>query len=101
VECPAAVRHFHANLPVGAGNADSRDLASGVTVNVREAFLHDAENSGFQFLWEPLELIGNFQGYFDFAALAKSFQEQTETRRKTDLIQKRRMQQMSDRSHLV
>ncbi len=70
-------------------------------MNVREAFLHNPKNSGLQFLRESLETIWNFQSYFDFATLFKSFQEQAETRGKTNLIQKRRMQQMSDRSYLV
>ena len=70
-------------------------------MDVREAFLHNPENGGLQFLRESLKTIWNFQSYFDFATLFKSFQEQAETRGKTNLIQKRRMQQMSDRSYLV
>jgi hypothetical protein len=69
-------------------------------MNVREAFLHNPENSGFQFLRESLETIWNFQSYFDFAALFKPFQKQTETGRKTNLIQQRGMQQMRDRAQL-
>jgi hypothetical protein len=34
---------------------------------------------GFQFLWDSLEIMSNFQSYLDFAALSKSFQEQTQS----------------------
>jgi hypothetical protein len=101
LRAPCLIPHLHLHFISLTSDADGGNATPRVTMNVREAFLHNPENGGFQFLWESPKTIWNFQSYFDFAAFFKPFQEQTQTRRKTNLIQQRRMQQMSDRSYLV
>src|SRR6266699_5149426 len=93
----ALVPHLQLHFISLTNDADGGNATPRVTMNVREALLHHPENSGFQFLRESREIVGNFQSYSDFAALFKAFQKQTETGRKTNLIQQRRMQQMRDR----
>src|SRR5207248_2618461 len=45
-----------------------------------------SRDPGANILRESLKTIWNFQSYFDFATLFKSFEEQAETRGKTNLI---------------
>ena len=51
-----SILHFYANVAVGASNENFRHRATGVSVNVGEAFLHHPKNSGLQLLRETAKI---------------------------------------------
>ena len=55
-------------------------VASGMSVNVRQAFLHYAENSSFEILRETAKIIGEREINFDLAPFCEPFEEQTKSR---------------------
>jgi len=65
-------------------------------MNVGEAFLHDPENSDFQILRESPEIGREIEINLNLAAFGEPFHKQTKSRRETDFIQQRWMQQMRD-----
>jgi len=54
----SSISHVYADLAGGASSANLRHGATGMSMNVREAFPHYAENSGFQILRGAAKIIG-------------------------------------------
>jgi hypothetical protein len=53
-------------------DSNQRNLASRVTMNVGQTFLHQAEYDEFHFGWEASQVLGNLQINFKTAALRKT-----------------------------
>src|SRR5580693_7389756 len=65
-----------------------------MTMDVRQAFLHQAEYGEFHVRGEPSEVAGNIQLDTKSAALLQSLQVPAKCRRKSHLVQHGRVQQI-------
>src|SRR5579863_5703454 len=69
---PSLVFNRYVDSVFFALNSNQRNLASRVTMNVGQAFLHQAEYDKFHFGWESAEVIGNQQIDLEITALYKT-----------------------------
>src|SRR5450755_4866070 len=90
----SAVFNLYADSVFFALNSNQRGLASGVAMNVGQAFLHQAEYDDFHFGWESSEIIGNLQINLKTAALRKTLHVPVQRGRNTGFIQQRWMQKI-------
>src|SRR5690349_19332341 len=77
----ALVFHGDADGVFFAIHPNQRRLASGVTMNVGEAFLHQAEYDEFHLGGEPSEIVRNLQINLQTAALRQALHIPTQCRR--------------------
>jgi len=66
------VFNLYADSVFFALNSDQGGLASGVTMNVGQTFLHQTEYDDFHFGWESAEMIRNLQINLQIATLRKT-----------------------------
>src|SRR5580658_5091456 len=71
-----------------------------MTMDVRQAFLHQAEYGEFHVRGEPSEVAGNIQLDTKSAALLQSLQVPAKCRRKSHLVQHWRVQQIRRSAYL-
>src|ERR1700722_4870989 len=91
---PSLVFHLYVNSVFFSRNSNQRNLASRVTMNVCQAFLHQAEYNDFHFGWESSEIVGNLQINLQTAALRKTLHVPTQCGRNARFIQQRWMQKI-------
>src|SRR4051794_16651150 len=68
----SVVFHHYADSVFFTLNSNQRGLASGVTMNVGQAFLHQAEYNELHFRGESSEIIRDLQINFQTAALRET-----------------------------
>src|SRR5580704_9098141 len=72
------VFNLYADSVSFALNSNQRNFASRVTMNVCQAFLHQAEYDEFHFRWESSEILRNLQINLQIAALRKTLHVPTQ-----------------------
>src|SRR5205807_379404 len=76
-------------------------IASGMPLYVRQRFLRYTEKRQFHLLRESAEVVRRIQIHLNPAALRKSGGIPTQSRKKSQFIEQRRMQQIGNRAHLL
>src|ERR1700691_3810380 len=86
----ALILNFDGDDLSNTGNANRRQLAAGVTVNVGQTLLHDAEYHQLHFAGESAEVFRNFQRDIQPAALVQALNVPKQRSGKPGFVQKRR-----------
>ncbi len=83
----AFVRDLDKHFMVALTKADMGDRTSGMAMNIGEAFLYDAKNSGLGFTVQASEVLGEIQINMDFAADSESVDIPAKGRREAGFIE--------------
>src|ERR1700688_35228 len=75
--------------------------ASRVTVNVRQTFLNDTEDSDFHFRRQAAEIVRNYQIDINLAALRETIHVPAQSRSKTRQVEKRGVKEMGNGANLT
>src|ERR1700760_4531879 len=86
-------------LPVPL-QADPGDSTAGVTLDVREGLLNDAEHRGLHFFREAAELFRSIECRGDAAALFEPAHKPSQARHDAAFVDHRRMEQIGERANL-
>lgn len=81
-------------------HANARRGALGMAMDVRKAFLYDAEDGDFQIARQPSQIRRQFQSDGDTASLPKSIDVPAESGFQTHFLEQRRVQQVGKRPQL-
>ena len=82
-------------------NSYSRGSTPGMTMDIGQTFLNDAENGEFYVVWQPGEIIRDFQIDVDLAALRKSIHVPAQRRDQTGDFEKGRVKKMGEGTYLA
>lgn len=78
-----------------------RGIAFGMTMNIRETFLHQPENGNFHLVGHARELRRNLEANVDLAALREAIHVPANGRGKAGRIEQRWVQQVGNGSNLL
>lgn len=88
------VSHFHSNLSAFSTDADTGLGTLGVSMNIREAFLGNAEQGHFGLLSYSSQVLRDIRVHENTTAFRKSMHILRECRAETNFIQQRGMKKM-------
>src|ERR1700722_3341856 len=78
-----------------------RSLSAGVSMNIRQAFLYDAENRDFHVFRQSSEVLRDNQLTFQIATFSQALDIPLECSRQAILIQQGRMKQIRHSTYLI
>ena len=94
MQAPAKVDDFESDGGVFLKQANPGGRATGMALNVGEAFLDDAEQGGFDRLGQAGELRAELEASVDAAAFAEPLEVFVERGDETEIIEKRRVEKI-------
>lgn len=97
----AAVGDAKADLSVRVLNLNERDGTAGVTVDVGQALLNNAEDGDFEVGRGPTEVAANIEFHADAAASGKFIAEEPEGGEQADFVEERRMKEVGNGAGLT
>jgi hypothetical protein len=100
-QADAIVANFDGDEAGVAFNADRGRGGAGVTMNVGERFLNDAENGEFEFFFEAAEVFVDVDGDRDAAAFGEQFGVSADGSNQARFFKQRRMKERRNEANFA